>query len=1031
MDRFLQMTFIPQIENTWNFFVWLTDDRGKALSFSSLLSEKESVPDWLTATSAYPYFPYQTKFVDGKDEKEVNGIIMPMARVFQLIRDEAFYTHQTDLYPGLTIQWFRQISEALAILLENGHFYPFFYHLNRGKNDQCYFCHWIPDAHALSESGLFADWLSRLPQLAFSIEELQDQKVQQWLYLVVIYWLNAMIRALSSTTDAEGQSQIESMTHASPISHEIVQQQVTSGHPLLSFGKPWLIVHDPKDITQMEKLEFEMAGWVRTVSANQQDSWTQALLNYKREQMENYFEPERAEIVLKPADPTNLFSQSALWSYAIKIFGWQNGHLVKQSPEQLEDYSTLDEKHSWLFDRLQTVKSKVSKTLMQFFDGPSEGFLTVNDLSEFYQYETVLSEASIDVSFPKNIDIEDASDSISIDLDIHPSKFEDGPSLFSLASLISYDWRIAIGDMQLSAEDFKQLVQANQPFIHQGTKWIHLPMQQIMKAYQEMADTLDLFDKTPTVSSAMKLEATRRRKRNTHLSIHLDANLDNYLSNLLKKPSRTVPLPDAFIGQLRPYQKKGYTWLVNLRHRRVGGCLADDMGLGKTVQAIAYLDYCKQNPEQQIQATGKPNAPALIICPTSLVANWKHECATFSPQLKIYIHHGSDRLRGPAFRDQLNHCDVVITSYAIYTKEASELLNYYWNCVILDEAQAIKNPHAQKTRALRPIQTAHRLVLTGTPIENHLEELWSIMDFLNPGYLGALERFRKQFIHPVEKKNSRSKASQLTRMIRPFLLRREKTDKKIIHDLPEKVEAKRICNLTKNQASLYQSIVNRLKKNVVQTGGIQRKGLILSTLTKLKQVCDHPSLVSDQPTDDQTSGKLNLFFHILEPLFEQDEKVLVFTQYIQMGKILLEETQRRHPDAEIYFLHGALSADQRQKMIENFQNPTSKKSLFILSLKAGGVGINLTAAGYVIHYDRWWNPAVEEQATDRAYRIGQERNVYVYKLICEGTLEERIDQLIEQKKNLQKQILSGGESWLTEMSDQELMNLIQLHEGVL
>ncbi|MDN3954332.1 DEAD/DEAH box helicase [Sporolactobacillus laevolacticus] len=1027
MDRYLQMTFIPHIENTWNFFIWLTDDHGQAVPFPDALTDKEAVPDWLTETSAYPFFPYKAVFIDGRGEINVAGAIMPMAGVFRLIRDGVLYENQAGIFPGITTQWFRQISEALAILLRNGLFYPFFYHLKRGKNEQCYFCHWIPDAHTLTESGLFADWLGRLPRLAFAIDELQDQKVQQWLYLIVIYWLNAMIRSTTSTLSSNETIQLkDSIQH---VSLDSFNEQMTTENLFTESGKPCLIVSDPQQIIQMEQLEFEMAGWVHSVSSRQPESWTQALLSYKREQMEAYFEPETAQVILNPVNPDDFFSPSALWTYAIKIVGWQNGHKVSQAPEQIENPSAL-EKGSWLLERLETVKSKVSNSILQFFEGPSEGFMTIHDISEFYQYEEVLARASINVSFPDNIEIQDASDSVTVDLDIRPETNGKGASLFNLASLISYDWRIAIGDIQLSAEEFKQLVTANQPFIHQGNQWIHLPIQQMMKAYEEMEDTLNLFDKKPSVSSAMKLEASRRRKRNSSLSIHLDADLDNYLSHLLKKPSRTVPLPDAFVGNLRPYQKRGYTWLVNLRNQRVGGCLADDMGLGKTVQAIAYLDYCKQHPENVPSNESIPMGPSLIICPTSLVANWKHECAVFSPELDIYVHHGGERLRGAAFKERLRECDVVITSYAIYTKEAHEMLSYNWTCVILDEAQAIKNPHAQKTRALRHIQTAHRLVLTGTPIENRLEELWSIMDFLNPGYLGSLERFRKQFIHPVEKKNNRSKASQLTRMIRPFLLRREKTDKKIIHDLPEKVEAKRICNLTKSQASLYQSIVNRLKRNVAETGGIQRKGLILSTLTKLKQVCDHPSLVSDHTSEEQTSGKLDLFFQILDPLFDQEEKVLVFTQYVQMGKILLDEAQRRYPDADIFFLHGALSAEQRQKMIEKFQGTERKKTLFILSLKAGGVGINLTAAGYVIHYDRWWNPAVEEQATDRAYRIGQDRNVYVYKLICEGTLEERIDQLIERKKSLQKQILSGGESWLTEMSDQELLNLIQLHEGV-
>ncbi|MET1248244.1 DEAD/DEAH box helicase [Sporolactobacillus sp. STCC-11] len=1027
MDRFLQMTFIPHIENTWNFFIWFTDNNGEALPFPNKSAGKETVPSWIDETSGYPFFPYKANFIDGKSDHEVDGAIMPMAGVFRLIREGGIYENDTDIFPGITTQWFRQISEAIESLLVNGLFYPFFYHLKRGKDEQCYFCHWIPDAKVLAESNLFADWLSRLPRLAFSIEELQDQKVRQWLYLIVIYWLNSMIRvsapeeSLSETGSSKSDEQPDELN--------FLTQKVASSDLLIGTGKPWLITREPEQIEQMDRLEFELAGWVQPVASTQSDSWAQALLNYKREQTATYFAPETAKIVLHPGSPDNLFSSSAIWSYTITISGWQNGRRVEQVPEGSMLSAALGQ-DNWLSKRLDMIKAKVPASIMTLLKESSEGYMTVHDLSELYQSEEVLANADIHVIFPENIKIQDAP-SVSVDLEIHQKKDGEETSLFSLNSLINYDWRIAIGDLQVSTEDFRQLVRANQPFIHQGDQWIHVPVKQMMKAYEEMEDALSMFDKKADVSSAMKIEAARRRKRSGSLKVHLDSAIGDYLSHLLKKPARTIPLPDAFVGHLRPYQKKGYTWLVNLRHQHVGGCLADDMGLGKTVQAIAYLDYCKQISGDGPSDPSVPTGPALIICPTSLVANWNHECAVFSPQLDVYLHHGTNRLRGNAFQERLNKCDVIVTSYAIYTKEASKLLNYYWNCVILDEAQAIKNPHAQKTRALRPIKTAHRLVLTGTPIENRLEELWSIMEFLNPGYLGSLERFRTQFIHPIEKKNSRSKSNQLTQMIRPFLLRREKTDKKIIHDLPEKVEAKRVCNLTKSQASLYQSIVNRLQKNVAETGGIQRKGMILSTLTKLKQVCDHPALVSDlDPLEDRKSGKLDLLFHILDPLFEQDEKVLLFTQYVKMGKILIEEAQKRYPDATIFFLYGALSAEQRQKMIDSFQNPEQKKTLFILSLKAGGVGINLTAAGYVIHYDRWWNPAVEEQATDRAYRIGQDRNVYVYKLICEGTLEERIDLLIERKKSLQNQILSGGEAWLTEMSDQELLDLIQLHEGV-
>lgn len=1016
MDRFFQMTFLPHIENTWNFFFWVTDRDGTALPFP----ESSTLPSWLSETSDYPTYPYTATFIDGKQDHEVDGIIMPMAHAFRLIRSGVLQPEQTNSFnPGLTVQWFRQISEAVDSLLENGLFYPFFYHLRRGKDEQCYFSTWIPDAEPLHESGLFSDWLGRLPRLAVSIDELQDQKVQQWLYLIVIYWVNALIREVrieKGQTDRLISTQDQNADKAS-----------ARDDLLPSNEKAWKITRDPEMIETLDRLEFELAGWVQPVATPSAHAWIQALLALKRKQMDAYFAPENAEIALHPIDPHDLFSPGAQWNYSISLTGWQSGRRTVRIPEN-DPLSSLNES-SWLAKQLTSIQAKLPASLISLLKRAYTGTMTVGEISELYQNEELLKRVSIHVVFPNDLEIHDASD-VSVDLDIEQKKSPGESSLFGLNALISYNWRIAVGDLEFSSEEFATLVRANQPFIHHGNQWIHLPVKQMIKAYAEMEDALDLLNQRANVSTAMKIEAARRRKRKPSIKVHLNSELDNYLSHLFKRPSRAIALPNSFVGKLRPYQQKGYTWLVHLRHQNVGGCLADDMGLGKTVQAIAYLDYCKQNPAQPSPDQTAKRGPSLIICPTSLVANWSHECATFSPSLDVYIHHGTNRLHGRALDQRLQTCDVMITSYAIYTKEAEQLA-YEWNCCILDEAQAIKNPHAQKTRALRHVKTVHRLVLTGTPIENRLEELWSIMEFLNPGYLGSLDRFRARFIQPIEKKNNRSKATQLTRMIQPFLLRREKSDKRIIRDLPEKIEAKRVCNLTKNQASLYQSVVDGLKQNVGDTGGIKRKGLILSTLTRLKQVCDHPELVSDlDPAAGGTSGKMELLFDILDPLFDQNEKVLLFTQYVKMGRILVDKVQQKYPDAAVYFLHGSLSSHQRQQLITDFQNKEKRKTLFILSLKAGGVGLNLTEAGYVIHYDRWWNPAVEEQATDRAYRIGQKHNVYVYKLICEGTLEERIDLLIERKKGLQKQVLSGGEGWLTEMSDQELFDLIQLHEGV-
>lgn len=1022
MSRYLQMTFVPRMEKGWNFFIWLTDEEGRHLSLLDTDSDTE-IPFWLGSHSPYRIFASSAEFIDSTGTYTVHGALMTMESGFRLMKDDILSRADGDILPGITWQWFERIGETVGILIEKGQFYPFFYHVKNGKGIFSYFCEWMPETDKVVASGLFADWLGTLPELSFSIVDLQDERVRQWLCLVLIYWTNALVRDLTADhSDDVLPDQLSGDPR--PAETNPISQLLADGFPFNHSEKPWITTGDSAQIRKLNQLEMEMAGWIQPATDKNAGSWTTALIAFKKKQLEKLFTPESVQFSLEPDNLDNPFASDTLWSYDIAVRGRQNDAPAEWSLDKFQSAASLG-RSSWMDRRINTLEGSVPETVLSLLNGPGRGYLSAGEVSELYQYHNALRAVSIILLLPESLGISESTDPVTVDLNISTETAGHG-SLLSLSALINFNWRISVGNIELNADTFRQLVRDHQSFIRHGAGWVHLPMNQMIQVYKEMDGVNDLFGNKPDVAGTLRLDILTRRKRKRYVNIHMASGLEDYLSGLLKKPSKTVPVSDAFTGKLRPYQKKGYTWLVNLRHRHVGGCLADDMGLGKTVQAIAYLDYCRRSV-----STDDPAGPSLIICPTSLVANWKHECRTFSPSLDIYIHHGAARLKGDRLAERLKSCDVMVTSYAIYTKEADRLNRILWQSTILDEAQAIKNPHAQKTRALRHIRSAHRLVLTGTPIENHLEELWSIMDFLNPGYLGPLERFRKQFISPIEKKSSRSRAADLTKIIRPFILRREKTDKRIIHDLPDKTETKKTCFLSKEQASLYQSIVNHLINHVETAGGIQRKGLILSTLTKLKQVCDDPSLVLDDSDEKEASGKLSLFYDLLDPLFGRDEKVLVFTQYVRMGERLLRETRKRYPDADVFFLHGGLSAGQRENLIRRFQQEDRRKTLFILSLKAGGLGINLTEAGYVFHYDRWWNPAVEEQATDRAYRIGQKRNVQVYKLICEGTLEERIDLLIDQKKNLQKQILGRGEAWITEMSDSEIYDLIRLREGVI
>jgi SNF2 family DNA or RNA helicase len=499
--------------------------------------------------------------------------------------------------------------------------------------------------------------------------------------------------------------------------------------------------------------------------------------------------------------------------------------------------------------------------------------------------------------------------------------------------------------------------------------------------------------------------------------------LDELLKQLQEGESlRELSPPRGLTGQLRPYQVRGYSWLAFLRRWGLGACLADDMGLGKTIQAIALL---LQEREQAQAEDGV--APALVICPTSVVGNWRREIMRFGPTLRVMVHHGSDRARGEDFVAEAQAHDVIISTYGLARRDVDDLGQVSWSAVILDEAQNIKNPHARQTQAVRSLPAANRVALTGTPVENRLSELWSIMQFLNPGFLGSQSSFRQAFALPIERYQDEAATERLKGLVGPFILRRVKTDPTVIQDLPDKLEMKVYCNLTAEQATLYEAVVKESLERMAAADedGIQRRGVVLGALTRLKQVCNHPAqFLGDGSPLPARSGKLDRLGEMLEEALAVSDRALVFTQFAQMGH-MLQAYLRSLFGVEVLFLHGGTLQKQRDRLVARFQEERDAP-VFILSLKAGGTGLNLTAANHVFHFDRWWNPAVENQATDRAFRIGQTRDVQVHKFICAGTLEERIDELIESKKALAESIVGAEEDWLTELSTDELRDLMIL-----
>jgi non-specific serine/threonine protein kinase len=594
--------------------------------------------------------------------------------------------------------------------------------------------------------------------------------------------------------------------------------------------------------------------------------------------------------------------------------------------------------------------------------------------------------------------------------------------LLGLEGICNYQWEIALGDEKLSFEDLQRLARLKQPLVKVRGQWVELKQEEIDAA-------LAFFQKRKT-SGEMTVGETLR------IGLGLDAaqvglpvvgiEAEGWLKELLgadgKQSLAALKTPKGFVGKLRPYQERGLSWLAFLGQLGLGACLADDMGLGKTVQLLALLVNERQSNGQKRNSR---LAPTLLVCPMSVVGNWQRETERFAPTLKVHVHHGAERLAGKSFADAVRGSDLVLTTYALAARDQQLLTEIAWGRIALDEAQNIKNPAAKQTQAVRSFQAGQRVALTGTPVENRLSELWSIMQFLNPGLLGSASDFRARFATPIERYRNEEKATLLKRLTGPFVLRRLKTDRSIIKDLPDKIEMKTFCNLTAEQASLYQAVVNEMLEKVERSEGIERKGLVLATLLKLKQVCNHPAhLLQDGSSLEGRSGKLARLEEILEEILAEGDKALCFTQFAEMGHLLKDYLQER-VGREVLYLHGGTSKASRDAMVARFQQEAGPP-IFLLSLKAGGTGLNLTAASQVIHFDRWWNPAVEDQATDRAFRIGQKKNVQVRKFVCAGTLEERIDQMIEQKKDLAERIVGTGEAWLTELSTDQLRQLVTL-----
>ncbi|MGQ8873859.1 DEAD/DEAH box helicase [Paenibacillus sp. TSA_86.1] len=613
-------------------------------------------------------------------------------------------------------------------------------------------------------------------------------------------------------------------------------------------------------------------------------------------------------------------------------------------------------------------------------------------------------------------------------------------SALGMEQLVAFTAEPMLDGKPITAEELAVLAESTVPYVMFRGEWIEVDTKEIRQVLRYMKKEEEQY---MPLSEWLHLAADEGEdsvwKGMSVFGAESEGMLAFLLDGQVLRNIEPRPVPSELHGELRPYQERGFQWLSAMGELGFGVCLADDMGLGKTVQVITCLLDRKEEERQSALREAQEEAldptedmpedqwPTLIVCPTSLLGNWQRELKRFAPNLSLYIHHGGQRLHGEAFLEEAQKHDIVLTTYHLAGRDGLDLASLHWSTVVLDEAQYIKNYRTKQAQSVMRLSTSHRIAMTGTPVENRLSELWSIFQFLNPGYLGTSSSFRQRYTGLAPSEENAASLRELHRLVSPFMLRRLKSDPDIRKDLPEKLELKSYCSLTPEQTILYQRVVDDLMGGLDGRNGIARKGIVLSSLTKLKQICDHPVLADSSRKDHgkaEASGKMERLLELLDAIRDNGESALIFTQYVAMGDLLVSRLKRRYEE-EPYFLHGGVSKAQRDNMVETFQKGEGP-SMFVLSLRAGGVGLNLTRASHVIHYDRWWNPAVENQATDRVFRIGQIRNVQVHKLICQGTLEERIDELIESKKALSEQVVGSGENWLTEMSDDELRSLISL-----
>ncbi|WP_253770173.1 DEAD/DEAH box helicase [Goodfellowiella coeruleoviolacea] len=637
---------------------------------------------------------------------------------------------------------------------------------------------------------------------------------------------------------------------------------------------------------------------------------------------------------------------------------------------------------------------------------PDELALSDEDVHELFGTAAArLASVGVDVHWPRELARDLTARAEVAAAEAAPS---DLPAFFGGTTLLRFNWQVALGDDVLTEAELDQLAEAHRPAVRLRDQWVLVDPELVRRARERELKPLAAIDALGAVlTGSAEIDGERVPVASTGWLAELRERLDRLDGDDL------VAQPAALAATLRDYQLRGLRWLAQLTAVGLGGCLADDMGLGKTITLIALHLHRQEHPDTA--------GPTLVVCPASLLGNWEREIQRFAPGAAVRRFHGPGRSL-----DGLTD-GFVLTTYGTMRLDAERLAGASWGMVVADEAQHVKNPLSGTARALRTIPAPARVALTGTPVENSLAELWSIVDWTTPGLLGPLSAFRARWARPIEADKDQATAARLARLVRPFLLRRRKSDPGIAPELPPKTETDRPVALSREQAGLYEAVVREIMAQISASDGMRRRGLVVKLLTGLKQICNHPAqyLKESAPQLSGRSGKLELLDELLDTILAEDGAVLVFTQYVAMARLIERHLDERGVPSQL--LHGGTPVARREEMVRRFQD--GEVPVFLLSLKAAGTGLNLTRAEHVVHYDRWWNPAVEDQATDRAYRIGQTRPVQVHRLVTEGTVEDRIATMLAAKRELADAVLTSGEAALTELSDAELADLVALRRA--